>query len=400
MQQRIKRIFSDSLYSIFGLVLMNVIVQFLVYPTWNRTLGSALYGNILYSISLINIVAISIGTSCSYVRMKASASGAVANTPYLACLGCASALMVPFVLILKLTGLVRLTTPETALYAVVMCLTMWRCYADVEYRLSLNYKGFFLYYAAIGAGYLAGIALFKSTGLWPLALLPGELAGIALVLLKGTALRPDAPATRELCLPVWHMILVLLGSEMLSTIVFNGDRLLLQWLDSAAVTTYYLASLLGKTVSLITTPLNGVIIGYLARYKGGITRRLVGIIALAALVMIAIGTVCCTIASHIIIPVLYPDNYYTVKGMFFIANLSQVIYFVANMVTVVLIRFGKLRYNLYVNLVYMLVFCALCIPVTAIHGLSGFCVALLVTCAVRLGAALLLCLRESRESRA
>lgn len=393
MQQKIKRIFSDSLFSIFGLILMNVIVQFAVYPTWNRVLGSEAYGNILYNISLINIAAISIGTSCSYVRMKASATEPTMNTPYLAYLGLSSALMVPFVALLKLTGLIRLDLVETILYAAVMCLTMWRCYCDVEYRLSLNYKGFFVYYAAIGAGYLLGILLFKLTNLWPLALLPGELAGVGLVLLRGRVLRRDIPANRENCLPVWHMILVLLGSEILSTVVFNGDRLLLQWLDSAAVTTYYLASLLGKTVSLITTPLNGVIIGYLARYKGGITRRLVGIVALAALGIIAVGTLCCTIASHIIIPILYPGNYADAKPLFIVANLSQVIYFVANMVTVVLIRFGKLRHNLYVNVAYMLVFCLCCIPAAALKGLVGFCYALLFTCAARLGTALWLCLR-------
>ena len=61
MKEKIKALLTDSMWSIAGLMLMNVVVQFLVYPVWNNHLGSEEYGNILYLISIMNIIAISVG---------------------------------------------------------------------------------------------------------------------------------------------------------------------------------------------------------------------------------------------------------------------------------------------------------------------------------------------------
>ena len=53
-----KKILSDSIWSVAGLVLMNVALQFAVYPFWERRAGEAALGNILYLISLMNIFAV------------------------------------------------------------------------------------------------------------------------------------------------------------------------------------------------------------------------------------------------------------------------------------------------------------------------------------------------------
>ena len=349
--------------------------------------------------SLINIFSIAAGISCNYARMKASVNQVTKNTPYLAALFATSALMIPVVLLMRGFHLVQLTPLEIPLYLALMCATLWRYYADVEYRLSLNYKGYFIYYAIISAGYLLGIAAFQLTKLWPLALLPGEMAGLLWVLFHGKVLNVDDAFSWDNAKPVFSMIAVLFGAEFLSTLIFNGDRLLLNWLDSAAVTSYYLASLLGKTVSLVSTPLNSIIIGYLARYKGKMDRRILGIIVAAALGIILVGTLACTVASHILISRLYPDNYQDVKSMFVIANLAQVIYFTANMIVVTLLRFGKPVYNMITNGVYTAAFCTLCIPMTMTGGLNGFCVALLLTNCIRLLTVLSLCVYQTMKEK-
>lgn len=391
MREKLKRLLTDSVWSIAGLMLMNVVAQFLVYPIWNSRLGEEQYGTVLYLLSVMNIVAISMGISCNYTRMRRSADGETRNTPYLLAMLAASALTVPLVQLLRLVGIIELPTAESLLFTLLMALTMWRFYADVEYRLRLNYRGYFLYYLTISVGYGAGILLFIATGLWPLALLPGEAAGILLVALRGRVLIFDGrPSWADLS-PTFRMILLLLGSEMLSALIFNGDRVLLKLcVGGAAVTAYYLASLLGKTVSLISTPLNSVVIGHLSRYQGRLTPRLMHLALLAALAAAALGTAACTAASHILIRLLYPENYETVRGMFVIANLAQVMYFVTNMLTVMLLRFAKPRCHAIVNGAYTAAFCAVCIPMTLWRGLDGLCLGLLLTSLTRMLTALLL----------
>ncbi|MDU2210914.1 MAG: hypothetical protein E7E18_06605, partial [Eubacterium sp.] len=169
-------------------------------------------------------------------------------------------------------------------------------------------------------------------------------------------------------------------------------RLVLKiFIDGTAVTVYYIASLLGKTVSLISTPLNSVIIGYLAKYKGNLNLKFMNLVTVFSLAAVVIGTLLCTIASHILIYILYPQNYHEVKQFFIIANMAQVFYFVTNVITVILLRFSKARYQLYINVVYAAAFCAICIPVTLyLADMWAFCIALLVVCILRMAVSLFL----------
>ena len=81
-----KSILKDSMWSIAGIILMNVVAQFLIYPLWDKQLGSDAYGDILYLLSLMNIVAISLGTAVNYGRMYNKGSD-VKNRSYLLILG-------------------------------------------------------------------------------------------------------------------------------------------------------------------------------------------------------------------------------------------------------------------------------------------------------------------------
>jgi O-antigen/teichoic acid export membrane protein len=392
MKEKIKALLTDSMWSIAGLMLMNVVVQFIVYPVWNNRLGSEEYGNILYLISIMNIIAISVGSACNYARMTESATKETKNINYTLILIISSIVTIPVIFLVGKFAGVAMTQLETVLFLVLTVLTMWRFYADVEYRLHLNYKGYFIYYLVISIGYLLGIFAFNITGLWALALIPGEIAGLVAVLLKGSILKKNTVFEKEAFISVFKVVIVLIVTDIISNLVFNGDRLVLKiFIDGTAVTSYYIASLLGKTMSLISTPLNSVIIGYLAKYKGTLNVKMMNIVTAASLAAVLIGTFLCTIASHILIYILYPQNYMEVRQFFIIANMSQVFYFVTNVITVVLLRFSKARYQLYINVVYAVAFIAVCIPVTMFGGnMWAFCVALLIVCILRMAASLFL----------
>lgn len=392
MKEKIKALLTDSMWSIAGLMLMNVVVQFLVYPVWNNHLGSEEYGNILYLISIMNIIAISVGSACNYARMTESATKDTWNINYNIILMASSVIVIPVMLIIVEFCGVPMTVTEAVTFLILTILTMWRFYADVEYRLHLNYKGYFLYYLFISIGYLIGIVLFKVTGMWALALIPGEIAGLIMVFAKGSVFKKDTEFSKESFKEVFKVVIVLIITDIISNIVFNGDRLVLKiFIDGTAVTVYYIASLLGKTVSLISTPLNSVIIGYLAKYKGNLNLKFMNLVTVFSLAAVVIGTLLCTIASHILIYILYPQNYHEVKQFFIIANMAQVFYFVTNVITVILLRFSKARYQLYINVVYAAAFCAICIPVTLyLADMWAFCIALLVVCILRMAVSLFL----------
>ena len=158
-----KKILSDSIWSVAGLVLMNVALQFAVYPFWERRAGEAALGNILYLISLMNVFAVSMGVSANYARLKKSENGNSSNSPYLLILLVATAVAAIIATVITFVGGVEFSFIERILFCAVMCATMWRYYADVEFKLSLNYKSYFIYYFCIALGYAVGIGLFYAT---------------------------------------------------------------------------------------------------------------------------------------------------------------------------------------------------------------------------------------------
>ena len=372
---KLKNIFTDTVWSVAGLVLMNVAAQFAVYPYWNRVLGSEAYGNIVYLLGIMNILAISVGSGVNYTRMRRSADGKTPNRPYTLLMAAGTLLSLLILVLLRALGLIREELPDFLLLCALTAATMWRYYADVEYRLHINYKGFFLYYFVIGLGYLVGMGLFRATGRWPLALLPGEVAGLLLVLLRGRIFRRDAAAPAEDPGPILRLALLLVGTNVLSHLVFNGDRIILQLFSGgAAVSVYYIASLFGKTTSLITTPLNGVLVGHLARYDGKLTPKLLRLVTALSAAAVLLATVACVAASLVVLPFLYPAEFAEVRPYLLIASAAQVIYFVGNVLTAsVLLRFTPARNQLIVNITHGVLFTVVCVPLALFRRLDGFC---------------------------
>lgn len=384
-----KRIVSDTIWSVAGLTLMNVAAQFVVYPYWNRVLGSENYGNVVYLLGVMNILAISIGSGINYTRMRQSADGKTANKPYNIMMAGGNIASLFVLLFLKVTGLIQINKPEFILFSILTVIVTWRYYADVEYRLSINYKGYFLYYLVIGIGYLVGILLFDITRLWPFALLPGEVAGILLVLIKGSILRENEVDRDEDSFaqfkPAANLALLLVSTNLLSHLLFNGDRIILQlFAGSTAVTIYYIASLFGKTMTLVATPLNSVLVGHLAKYQANLTIKMMNLVTGVSATLIILATIICSIVSLWFLPKLYPVDFIEAKQYLFLANATQVIYFVGNVLAAsILLRFTSVRNQMTINIVHGMLFVVICIPITWRFGILGFCWSLLVVNLIR-----------------
>lgn len=382
MKDKIKLIFKDSSWTICGLVLMNVAVQFLVYPMLNKLFGNETYGNIIFFLSVMNVLAITFGTACSYTRLTESANKKTRNAEYLLILFVMTAIMIVIFSVFSFFYRKELGFTETVLYVILSCLTMWRYYADVEYRLTLNYKGYFLYYAIITGGYLIGIFIVSKIGFWPLALIPGEIAGLLFVGFKGTIFKPDFKCRKLDFATELNLFSVLCTSYFLNSLIYNGDRILVKLaIGSVGVSIYYVSSLFGKTMSLITTPFNSVISGYLAKYKGVLTRKnwtiTVILLVLAALLVAAL----CTLGSYIVLPFLYNDLFHQAKSAFFICNLAQTIYFATNILSVILLRFADHKFQIYINIVYAIAFFLICLPCAFVFKMQGFYIGFLITAA-------------------
>ena len=162
------------------------------------------------------------------------------------------------------------------------------------------------------------------------------------------------------------------SAYLLSDFVTYTDRVVLPMTAGDAASYYFfIASTVGKMSSLISTPLNCVIKGHLARYQGKITKKmLTGVFAgLSALAVILIaGT---TLGSHIYVYLFYREDYNVVKNLFLLANAGQVFFFMSNTMMTVVLRFAPERYQLIMGVIYAVLFFAAVVPAMYLYKIWG-----------------------------
>ena len=264
MKPKFKLSFAKDLsYNVLAVVIMNVVIQFAVYPYLNKMMGEEAFGTVLYLMSIVAIVSNSFGMALNNTRLVIKPKFESKNGDY-------NTLMLLFCVISSVVALIILYTLNILtlfngiLFCILVIMTLMRYYSDVEYRITLNFKRYFVYYMLLSAGYLGGLLLYHFTGDWYSTLILGETIAVLFVIFRGEIYRKPFECS-EKRKTVWRMTMTVAVSYLVSNILMNLDRIVLQnFMGGDAVTIFYTASLLGKTVALLVGPLNGVMIAYLS----------------------------------------------------------------------------------------------------------------------------------------
>ena len=73
---------SDTVWTAGGFLILNLCLQALIYPQWTEVLGNEGSGNVLYLVAFTDIFAVTMGTACSYARLKESVGGDPGRASY------------------------------------------------------------------------------------------------------------------------------------------------------------------------------------------------------------------------------------------------------------------------------------------------------------------------------
>ncbi|MBR5427597.1 MAG: hypothetical protein IK118_04560 [Clostridia bacterium] len=371
---------SDMIFSIAGVVVLNAVIQLFIYPSFNRTLGADKYGDAITVMSMVAVVGIGFGIALNYSRMVMSTKKRDVKGDYNIFLLIAWALCVPAAYLTGKLFLSSYTFTELIYIFILMIVTVTRYYSDAEYKLNMNFKRYFVFYLCITLGYCAGMPIFFKTGNWFVPLIIGEVAASGYTAIFGKLYRGKLLKPSEFFLEDFKSAGVLSLSYVADTVIQNADRLLLSlfFKDGSMVTTFYNSALIGKVIALLTTSLNSVLIGYLSKFEGKLTKKFFNLIAAALLVVGALATAACFVVSHIFIKLFYPDLYEACRPYFLIANAGQVLYFISSTILVVVLRFAPEKYQMYVNVLYAALYLAVVPAMTLKFEIWGLALGILI----------------------
>lgn len=382
-----KGILGNTAYTIGGALLMNGVLQAVVYPRLNHVMGAEALGNLLYIMGLVAILCPSIGQSLNtgrlVIRREADVSNGDFDTLLLLFGGAGTA-----VCLVMARG--RIGGPGEMVFAALLLMaTIFRYYGDVEYRLSLHYRRYFIYYTVLTAGYLAGFILYHFTGIWYLIFICGEVLALLYLTLTGSVFDSFLERSRYFRRVVRRES-YLVVSYLLTNLTLNVDRLLLAALiGNLAVTQYYVTSLIGKTLVLLVAPVNTIIISYLTKRNVRLDRKqflkYAGIGFLVALFFFAAAQV----GTPLFIWLFYRNLFDSVRSIVTVVNLSQILGLLSTYLFMIVLTFSDERWQFGLQLIHLGVLLVLIFSIGR-GSLMGFSTAVLIANALRIGAVMLL----------
>ena len=397
-----KKKIKDLMLSIGATAVFNMVIQFAMYPFLERNLGKENYGVALSILSIVAILAGTIGTAANYSRMVTGANNGIACTN-----GDYNIILLTLSTLCGLGGIFYLrylgisSALAAVIFVILIILTALRYYSDVEYKMNADFMRYMIFYVAISLGYLLGMLVYRLTGEWMLAFVAGEALGVIFVIFQGTIYRKDVLSPSAKFVPVCKSMGFLLLSTLIDNLTLNADRLLLMiFAGGSAVSIYYTASLLGKVVAMLSVPINSIIISYLVKYDGSLTKKFWSVAAGGSIVLGTLAFAGCTIISPFLLNILYPDLKNDIAPYIAPAILGQIFYFVSGVLLVILLKFRGEKKQFLFNTFYMVEFMAIVIVGTWLGGLDGFVYTCLAANAIRFVAVIIWGFIPSKAERA
>lgn len=392
-----KKMIINTAYTMGGALLMNGILQLVIYPLLNRFMGSDQLGRLLYIMGLAAILCPSVGQALNNSRLVVRREYAVKNGDYnrilllFGALGCTAAVVI---------AADSIASPGEGILAVILLmLTIFRYYGDVEYRLNLNYRNYFIYYAVLSAGYVLGFGAYLLTGSWYMIFLLGE--GLALIYLAATgSVFGRFWEAGSFFLIALSRGAMLVFSYLITNLTLNIDRVALKFfIGDLAVTYYYVTSLIGKTMVLLVAPVNTIIISYLTKQKEKIGKKQFLAFVGAGGAVSAVFFIAAQIATPLFIRLFYHDLYDSVKSMITVVNLSQVLGLFSAYLFVVILTFAEEKWQLILQILHLAVITVLVLIFTRSHGIMGFAMAVLAANVIRVAAVIILGFARAGSSK-
>ena len=264
-----RKIVSDITLNILASVIPIFVLQFLALPLVASKIDSDSYGQLLTIVGLMNLSAATLGNVLNNSRL-------INYKKYeeLKIEGDFNILLGVFFIINICIMFLGLWYYEKIFNMVNIFLIMFASiflladgYGRVEFRIKLNFKYILMDSIFLMIGYGIGLIIFMISGYWRFIYLCGFVSSFLFVFNKTTIFRESFRKTALFKETTSQTRLLLISGLLLGTATYVDRLLLYPLLGGAAVSIYYTATILGKTISLFVQPIAGVILSYLAQLK-------------------------------------------------------------------------------------------------------------------------------------
>lgn len=380
-----KKIIIDFSYSIIASIISVSVLQIIVYPILAKSLNSSEYGQLLTSMGIINTISISLGNTLNNTRL-------IQETKYIN-----KNIVGDFNIILTLANIigiiiVLLTGNSIFKYdfniniflTILVALIITKSYLIVGYRIKLNFKLSFLHSIISSIGYLIGIFIVFYTSIWPIVFISSEIFSIVFLIFTTDLHREPYRITKLFrSTSLKYLLLILTG--FIGNILTYLDRLIIYpILGGEFVSAYTTAAFFGKSLGIIMTPIAGVLLGYFSQKEFNMTLKKFWSINFIVLIFSVLFFILSWIVSPWFTGILYPTLIDIAEPYIFYANLASIIGVLSSLVQPIILRYAPTFWQVVKEMIFGGVYICLGFVLINGYGLFGFCIAAIISNAVKL----------------
>ncbi len=365
----LKKFSIDFIYTVSAVIVLNIVQQILIQPYVNRVMGAEYLGNMLYYLGLSYVFPQMLGIVLGHQRILYKHNEQVNNGDFLIILGAYS--IVSFFI----GGIDSYLRTNDFFYALEVAVFMFICtlryYGQVEFRLSLHFRGYLIYFLILSAGYLLGLFPFHFTHRWVHIFILGEILSVVYVVIRGSVFRSKKPS--PMLKKLWLPTTLLVISYLLSYTSYLDRVVIEATLGNLAVSQYFAVALFSKIINMMVQPLSTLLLSHLAdREISGFSLRSFQKIAAFGLGFCTLLTVACCIGTPIAVYILYPNLMEAVPALNLPVNIGSILGSARDLMLIFLLVEEPLNYQLLIRGVCFVVYFVCTVGLSLRYGLTGY----------------------------
>jgi O-antigen/teichoic acid export membrane protein len=375
-----KQFLLDSLLNIVATAIPIIILQLVTLPIIGDRLGGDQYGLIVTLISLFTVLSFPFGNVLNNIRLLVDKEYSEKQI-----FGDFNILLISSIVlstIMMIIGTIyyegKFSFISISLIILISCFNLLREYLGVSFRLQLNFKKIVINNVILTIGYILGTFLFSLMGYWQFIFIFGYGFSVLYIIKNSTLLKEPVVRT-DLFNSTTYKSIVLLGSSLLTNVLNYADKLLIfPLLGPAAVTIYYTATIIGKIMSMAITPINGVILSYIARLEKFNQKSFGSIMLLIGIVGI-VGYVFTIWISPFVLGFLYPDWANESLKYIYITTATAIVGVISSVIQPFILKFNHINWQLIINGSNVIVYMVCAFVLFQFYGLMGFCIGIFIS---------------------
>ncbi|NBH71420.1 hypothetical protein D3Z51_05150 [Clostridiaceae bacterium] len=357
-----------------------VVLQLIILPYLGKAMDESSYGLLITILALLNVIPATLGNSLNNIRLLYQNRYEEENLE-----GDFSIMFIFEAIITWITvigfSIYYFNQAESAsdvilhLFMLGILSVVWiaREYLIVAFLLKLDYKKIFINNCLLACGYFLGVILFQFIKYWEIIYIAGYLASLTYIFKKTEIWHEELTKTRLFPIVLKENVIYIVAS-LLHRITSYADKMLLYpMIGGAEISVYHVATLSSKVITLIITPISGVMLSYLSRVRNSDANRSFRTVYILGIGVCITGYFVCLIASRPLLWILYPQ--YVERAMEYvpITTATVVIAVLISLINPYVLRFLTMKWQVVINFATVIVYVLVGLMLLKTNGLAGFC---------------------------